>query len=342
MKNIRKKIKAAFSFLLMCTLLPLDASAANTVTKEMNVKVSEESEEAYQQAADFAQEIKENGTSYQLQDVQYQVLGKTYLNKKEKVVKSELIPAGDAYTPEETIVEDGITYTLKSTDKEESIVKSAVTQEVTAYDDYYYAVTASDVPASKSVDQYNQATGKTETVVCQYSDIISAGTTVIENQMVVTFEGYDASYYAWNGHLISRNDDVPALSGYEEELLASVNAGSGSSISNIVWAGAVYTDAQGTLCRDAVATVQQTVPVYRVNYRGSMYTPEEKGTIYQCTYVGDDPDGEVEYEVKATATYIEKERSIVPYVLGGIGIVILVGLTILILYLMSKKKKETE
>lgn len=213
-------------------------------------------------------------------------------------------------------------------------------QIVTAYDEYDYAVTAADVPGTKTVSAENETTGETERVTCAFTGIIPAGTQAISNTITITFSNYDAAYYNWNGNLIPRNDETPQLAGYENELLASVGAEDGSYITGIYWTGDPYT-VDGVMYRDAAADVAQQVQLYRANYRGVINNPEERQTVYTARYEAPDPDGAVEYTVTATASY-QEQTSYLPYILGGVGILILTGLVIALLMLAAKKKKETE
>lgn len=100
---------------------------------------------------------------------------------------------------------------------------------MTGWDEYDHAVTAANVPSTKVVHAKNDVTGEMEDVTCSLTGITQTGTKTVTNTMSLTFSDYDASYYEWNGHLIPRNDSTPALSGYENELLSSVGAASGSS-----------------------------------------------------------------------------------------------------------------
>lgn len=93
--------------------------------------------------------------------------------------------------------------------------------------------------------------------------------------------------------------------------------------------------------RDAAADVEQQVQLYRANYRGVINNPEERQTVYTARYEAPDPDGAVEYTVTATASY-QEQTSYLPYILGGVGILILAGLIVALLMLAAKKKKETE
>lgn len=327
--------KAVFSFLLMVFLaIPLQAAAAGNPLEKV-VTLTGTSEEDYTKQAEqaFAQEIHEDGKTYKLSGISCEVTDTKYLDKKEKTVETEEIPA-------ETISEDGIEYTLVSSDSQEKVVEDGNSQIVTAYDEYDYAVTAADVPDTKTVTARNETTGETELVTCAFTGISPAGSETVSNTITITFSNYDAAYYNWNGHLIPRDDSSPQLAGYEDELLASVGAEEGSYITGIYWTGDSYT-VDGVVYRDAAADVEQQIQIYRANYRGEINTPEEKQTVYTARYEAPDPDGAVEYTVTATASY-QEQASYLPYILGGVGILILAGLIVALLMLAAKKKKEKE
>ena len=177
-------------------------------------------------------------------------------------------------------------------------------------------------------------------VTCAFTGISPAGTQTAINSISITFSDYDAAYYNWNGNLIPRDDETPQLAGYENELLASVGAEEGSYITGIYWTGDPYT-VDGVMYRDAAADVEQQVQLYRANYRGVINNPEERQTVYTARYEAPDPDGAVEYTVTATASY-QEQASYLPYILGGVGILILAGLIVALLMLAAKKKKEKE
>ena len=103
-----------------------------------------------------------------------------------------------------------------------------------------------------------------------------------EPSTTITFQEYDASVYEWNGNLLPRNDEVPPLAGYESQLLESVGAAEGSQVTGLSWVGEPY-EAEGVLYRDAVATVQQVVTLYRADYHGQIHEAEQKGVVYRNT-----------------------------------------------------------
>lgn len=340
-----KKNRAIVSFLLGCMVLaPMTATAANNeLTREQMFSAPSASEKEYEKFTTFEKTILEAGREYQLKKVDYEVLSTEYLDKKEKKIDSQVMPVGQDYEPSKTLDVGKETYKLKETREEKKVMEEAYEQTVNAFEDYQYAATKDSVPATKTVTATNEKTGQPQSVVCSFSGISNEGTNTITNNMTITYSDYDASYYEWNGNLIPKNDDEPALKGYEAQLLSSVNAGEGSTITNIAWAGDVYQDADGTACRDAVATVQQVVPIYRANYVGTIHTPTVEGIVYHATYEGDDLQGRVTYNVRATALYKEKEMPKAPilrYVLTGVGITILLAAVVVILMILSKRRKE--
>ena len=333
MKNKSMCFVLTFSFLLM---LPLQVSAAETdLTKEVTLTVSEYDEAEKQAEEQFAQKMKENGKSYELSDIEYTVLSTEYLDKKEKSVELK-------EEPKAAITENGVKYTLKKSERSERVVTEAVEQSVYAYDDYDHVVTASDVPATKTVTATNQVSGDAEQVVCGFTGIEAAGITTVNNTMTITFSDYDAAYYEWNGTYIPKNEDTPPLKGYEESLLASVGADPGSVITGYYWSSEPYT-VDGIVYRDAAATVQQQVQMYRANYVGQILVPETKETVYKAVYETPDKDGKKQLTIKAAADYTEVKKSYVPYIIAaGAGLAVIAGLIVLILMLLAKKKKQEE
>lgn len=332
MKKRRIKCTAfALSFLLM--MIPLQVSAGAELEKEITI-VTSDYEGAKEQAKDkFEQTIEENGKKYELADVEYELIKTEYLDKKEKTVELK-------EEPMKTMIEDGVEYTLKSSEKSEKVIEESAEQTVTAYDDYDHVVTAEDVPVAKTVTAVNKMTGEEEQVICNFTGISTAGTTIVENTMTITFSNYDAAYYEWNGNYIPRNDAVPPLAGYENSLLESVGAAEGSTVSEYHWSSDPYT-VDGVVYRDAAATVQQQVQMYRANYVGQI--APQKDTVYKAVYEMPDTEGNKEFTIRAIATYSKVEKSYVPYVIAaGVGLALIAGLVTFILIILAKKKKQEE
>ena len=331
------KRRFLFSFLLMFTLataIPQQVSAAEVETLTRQQEFTADSKD-FEGCAQFEKDIISEGKQYELKDITYKVLKTDYLDKKEKMVEGES-------SLKETITENGLVYRLVESEKEEKVLSPERVQAVAAYDDYDYAVTAETVPGTKSVTVTDEATGESVEVACSFVGITIVGSTAVTEDMTITFENYDAAYYEYNGSFIPKNDDVPALAGYEGQLLAGVGAPEGSTITNIEWAGEPYHSEDGLYCRDAVATVQQPTQVYRAAYQGAIISPEKKVAVYKGTYEAPDKEGRVKYKVQATAFYEAQEKTSIPHMLTGVGIMLLLGASVCVLMILAKKKRKKE
>lgn len=122
---------------------------------------------------------------------------------------------------------------------------------------------------------------------------------------------------------------------YEKDLLKSVGLSpSIYSVSSITWKGEPYTDENGVDCRDAVAEIQHYGYLYRANYSSHI-----KYVKYEASYENAENDN-FNYVIKATAVY-EKVVPVTQAVFyAGIGILIFCILLVLIMYLVSRNKKE--
>lgn len=318
------------SILLLSFSLPLQVTAAEEELVKEETITGESSDACKETAKElFSETIEEGGRTYELSDISCETIDMEYLDTLEITVETDSEPS-------ETMTQDGIVYDLASVSETEGI--QAEPQIVTAYDDYDHYVSTTDVPQTKEVSTTDEATGAETTISCNLVDIEPAGTRTVNSTMTVTFSNYDAAYYAWNGNYIARNDQTPPLAGYEDELLAYCNADPGSEITGYSWSGEPYTS-DGVLCRDAVASVRQRVQMYRANYEGTIQPPAQ--TVYSATYTAPDQAGDVEYTVRATATYIPVSNY-VPYILTGAGILVLAVLIVAILVVLSKKKEKEE
>lgn len=327
MKRQNRILAALCMCSVVMSVLPQQVSAAgDPLTKELEIMAS--SEQEYKELAEsaFAMEIEEDGQKYERAEIRYKVTDTKYLDKKEKVI--------EAANPAETVIEDGVEYTLV-----EFKAPAEIEQTVTAYDDYDYVVTTADVPSTKDTVVTDEATGEQKTVTCSLTGVSPAGTATVDSVMTITFSNYDAAYYEWNGNYIARNDQTPPIAGYEEQLLAQAGAAAGSVITSCSWSGQPYS-VDGVMYRNAIANVRQPVQMYRANYAGTVLVTDPAANG-QATYSAPDPDGRVELTVTATATYTPiSDTSYLPYIMTGAGIFLLLLLIVLIIYSFTKRKKE--
>lgn len=330
------KSKQRRGVIAICTLLafciPLQVTAAESGSMMKKQQFKTESKEGYERLADFAEQIEENGKKYSLKDTSFEIVETNYLEKIKKQMETE-------EPPKEQITEDGDVYQLVNSTKEEKVIQEATEQNVLSYIESDRPLTLESVAPYQDVAVRNHLTGNSEMVRCKVTEIVPAGMQVVTNQMTITFQEYDAAYYEWNGQYIPKNDTAPALNGYETQLLASVGASEGSQVVGINWTGEPYVSADGVLCRDASATVEQKVQRYRANYEGVITTKAQMKELYKSTYETPDKKGRAEYTVLATGIY-EREPSILPYIFTGAGILLLLGALVGSLFVIAKKRKE--
>lgn len=339
-----------FSFLLTLSILAngMMVQANDTkkledgsLIKELKFSTDNSSESKDQE---FKETIKEGGKTYRLAGVSYETLDKTPVKIEKEVVKeikSDPLPDGTAYEPAQTLEEDGIIYTLDHV-KDDPETTEPYSQNVTGYTDYDHAVTKASVPATKRITVKNNRTGENTTVTCQLQNVSPVANTTWENTHIdIVFESYDSNVFRWNGITVSKNTSTP-LKGYENQLLQSVGADTENyRVGKTYWTGDAYRDGSGVLCRNARADVQRNVQYYRANYSGSIQQAGEK--IYTAVYKGTETlesSTDYVYTMKAVATYELQNNTI--YIVAAIGIFLLFLFIVLLLFLLSKKKKTEQ
>lgn len=304
-------------------------AADSTVVKE-NRYTTNSSDDLH---ADYDEKIIENNNFYKLKNVQYEVLDKSQVIIDRSVV-SDLMLETDEYDPPEEIKEDGLIYRLVDV---KQIDSETLDQEVSGFDDYEKKISEEDVPQTKTLKIEDLRTGEEMEVECPLSGIeVLDGGTLIQDSIDITFEDYSLGVFEWNGTYVRSDDEYP-LKGYEKDLLKSVGLSpSIYSVSSITWKGEPYTDENGVDCRDAVAEIQHYGYLYRANYSSHI-----KYVKYEASYENAENDN-FNYVIKATAVY-EKVVPVTQAVFyAGIGILIFCILLVLIMYLVSRRKKEDE
>ena len=304
-------------------------AADSTIVKE-NQYTTNSSDDLH---ADYDEKIIENNNFYKLKNVQYEVLDKSQVIIDRSVV-SDLMLETDEYDPPEEIKEDGLIYRLVDV---KQIDSETLDQEVSGFDDYEKKISEEDVPQTKTLKIEDLRTGEEMEVECPLSGIeVLDGGTLIQDSIDITFEDYSLGVFEWNGTYVRSDDEYP-LKGYEKDLLKSVGLSpSIYSVRSIAWSGEPYTDENGVNCRDAVAEIQHYGYLYRANYSSHI-----KYVKYEASYQNAEND-HFNYVIKATAVY-EKVVPVTQAVFyAGIGILIFCILLVLIMYLVSRRKKEDE
>ena len=307
-----------------------DTYAADSTIVKDNQYTTNSSDDLH---ADYDEKIIENNNFYKLKNVQYEVLDKSQVIIDRSVV-SDLMLETDEYDPPEEIKEDGLIYRLVDV---KQIDSETLDQEVSGFDDYEKKISEEDVPQSKTLKIEDLRTGEEMEVECPLSGIeVLDGGTLIKDSIDITFEDYSLGVFEWNGTYVRSDDEYP-LKGYEKDLLKSVGLSpSIYSVRSIAWSGEPYTDENGVNCRDEVAEIQHYGYLYRANYSSHI-----KYVKYEASYENAEND-HFNYVIKATAVY-EKVVPVTQAVFyAGIGILIFCILLVLIMYLVSRRKKEDE
>lgn len=128
------------------------------------------------------------------------------------------------------------------------------------------------IPKELEISYENQKTGnkrtdfypiKSKTVLKEmWTDDFSAE---------VIFYTYDAEYYELGEYKIPSRKETPGLEGYEGELLKQLGLSAENyQIEQVVWTGEPYTNEEGILCRDAVATGRKKRKDFLAVYGGTV------------------------------------------------------------------------
>lgn len=340
---MNKKIGSLPLILSFCLLFPLTAQADTSADYVKEKEFSAYNEE--ENVPEFEQHIEKDGVDYTLSDIKVKTVKKTPVEETKYVTKEieTIIQEGESFNPEKEFTEDGISYKLVNMKQEKAEGINSVEQVVSGYTEYSYPVTKDTVPKTKKVTVRNSVTGEDMEVDCDLVEVVANGGGWQPNSIDITFYNVDANMYTWGDITVPgmEGQEIP-LAGYEDELLRSVGADSSSRIKSIYWVSDSYTDEEGRICRNARADIEQYVDYYRANYTKTV-TTEKAGTKYIASYEGEQKiksTTDFKYDRIAKAYYQESEKSVVPYVVAGIGILLLIILIVGILFIFSKKRKK--
>ncbi len=277
----------------------------------------------------FSDVISEGDSYYVLKDVAYKISEGESIKEDKEVTKTLSVTGNETVEPQ--ITEDGVTYVFDT----KHVTSVGSSEIVTGYTDYDYAVSAASVPQTKVLQG-----GVTGTL----TGVAPSTTEQVDSYINITFISYDSDLFDWQGIEVEKGDPNPLL-GYESELLASVGEDdSTATVLSCTWNGDTYTSADGVLCRDALATIRKSVTRYRASYSGSV----SGDTTYEISYKGTKQvdTGEKYYHITATAFYekavLETSYPVGFYIAAGIGIFLIASLMVVILFLLSKMRKENK
>ncbi len=324
--------------LILSSITPVHG--AGVVHKEKTY-TSTDKEKKY----DFDKEIMESGSEFKLYGVTYQIIKEepeTENRAVSYIKKTKTLKPDSNYKPEQTIEENGITYHLEYTSRDEVTSEEEYTQTVTGQTSYYSLKEAQNAPLTKNIRTFNKKTRSWENVSCEQSGIAVLPDEWEDSVINITFVSYDKQYFQWQGILVEKNVETP-LSGYERQIIESVGKDTEDyKVTGISWNGKAYKNAKGVLCRDAVAKVKRKISHYRVYYKGEIRNSGKKGIVYTSTYSGlqKRETGKTLYTIKAMASYKSSTDATALAIGLTVGIVLLIIVIIGIIYILKKKQRK--
>lgn len=288
--------------------------------------------------------IKDDGT-YTLKDVMYETVSKSPVMETKTVEIKDLYEQNVEAEQEKTFINmKGKEVLGKLSDVSYSdIIITNRTAEIESTTQSGYVISQPTAANSKTVNYVDEPSNQTVTAVLPLIDFRVTTPYHWESDATVPLrvELYDATFYMLNGKYIPYNDEKPALTGYETDILTVLNLPQESyRITDFLWTGDVYTE-NGVQYRNAVATGERYVAEYTAYYSDTVALPDAAGYNAQLTYSLD--SGDTEYTIKATAVY-EKEESfpVVTVVITVVSILVGIIAIVLILFLIAKKRKTNK
>ena len=119
-------------------------------------------------------------------------------------------------------------------------------------------------------------------------------------QFPVVYHATDAGTFLLGGMEVPYQEDAPVLAGCEEELLAAAGVSPENyRIDSLVWQGGSYEDADGVLCRNALASGEKRVLDYRAVYGGTVEV--QQPARWQCEAVYEPKEYERPAQVRQVA-----------------------------------------
>lgn len=349
MKKIKITLSFAFFLCIAMSQVVRTTWGAENLVKTQEYEI-EASNQQYQKKNIFDDVIQENGNFYKLIDIRYELKEEKPVTKKEVSIltkTSDAILDRQEYLPEEKVVEDGISYTLEDTSKQETQISSEYRQLVIGEDIYDYEVTKSSIPEIKRIAAIDQQTNEPVEVTCRLVSLEKRSESEQKMKFPIIYYNYGSDFYSYGDALIPYEEEKPALAGYEHRLLedAGYNVRDWTVV-DIVWDGEAY-DNQGILQRNAIAICEGNQVHYRARYEGYIKKAAQKAYYYTSVYKGEKEtaiQGKMLYKIKAKAIYeLQADKKVITStekLMIGLGVIASAAILILIIYILAKKRRE--
>ena len=349
-KNKKAFIKvfgAVFVFLAVAFAGNTRTYAATTFTEEEKFE-SENKEAEY----DFKKNKSKDGVDYTLTDVKYDVKAKQIAN----ITKTNTVLVTDAAPVfEESIVENGITYRLKSVTTAEGDMGSRSVTYTKVYT-YNGLTKTDDIPAVVAGSVRDEATNEVSTVNMTQTGLVKKNEQKSDD-FVFSINVVSGAYFMYKDNLVEYNAENPNLMQYKDSILEDLGLSKDIyTVESIEWTSEPEADADGMIHREATVKGYKEIADYEATYVATVDYPTAN-VVYTADYEADTTKNTTFYEIKGTATY-QLTSEIVdtnasgtkktdfksvfknPVVVGSFSAVVIVIIAVIAIVLWKKKSEK--
>ena len=349
-KNKKAFIKvfgAVFVFLAVAFAGNTRTYAATTFTEEEKFE-SENKEAEY----DFKKNKSKDGVDYTLTDVKYDVKAKQIAN----ITKTNTVLVTDAAPVfEESIVENGITYRLKSVTTAEGDMGSRSVTYTKVYT-YNGLTKTDDIPAVVAGSVRDEATNEVSTVNMTQTGLVKKNEQKSDD-FVFSINVVSGAYFMYKDNLVEYNAENPNLMQYKDSILMDLGLSKDIyTVESIEWTSEPEADADGMIHREATVKGYKEIADYEATYVATVDYPTAN-VVYTADYEADTTKNTTFYEIKGTATY-QLTSEIVdtnasgtkktdfksvfknPVVVGSFSAVVIVIIAVIAIVLWKKKSEK--
>lgn len=346
-KALIKVFGAVFVFLAVAFAGNNKTYAATTFTEEEKFE-SENKEAEY----DFKKNKSKDGVDYTLTDVKYDVKAKQIANitKTNKVLVTDAAPVF-----EESIVENGITYRLKSVTTAEGDMGSRSVTYTKVYT-YNGLTKTDDIPAVVAGSVRDEATNEVSTVNMTQTGLVKKNEQKSDD-FVFSINVVSGAYFMYKDNLVEYNAENPNLMQYKDSILEDLGLSKYIyTVESIEWTSKPEADADGMIHREATVKGYKEIADYEATYVATVDYPTAN-VVYTADYEADTTNNTTFYEIKGTATY-QLTSEIVdgnasgnkktdfksvfknPVVVGSFSAVVIVIIAVIAIVLWKKKSEK--
>lgn len=310
------KKKWFFSFFMGLSLLmfPLSIEAKETMTKVETVSYIEGKEEA---KVDFEPFIEEKGKKYKLIEVKETIKEKKPKTEVDTITEEKKVYGDQDFTPEKEMKRHGSTYTLSGSQFKVETIKKEETFR------------SRDEVSDKTIEAIG-----TQNIELSLKNIREEIDDVpLLHNIPIVVHNLEAEEFVVAGNVRVITGDI--LRSLEPEILRLAGLeGSRYSLVSLSWSGEAFLSG-GEYVRNAFATIHEQVPKFIGEY-------ETEVKNYELSYETEKVvETKIEKEVVATYELVSSPLDFLATVLG-VGVFVLAAGVIVLLFVLSKKRKAKE